>query len=100
MTSPNDRDLRLALRTLARPFIVDLERRGITLRLHAGKVQARPRALLTDLDRVMLRAHVAAVRVLVARRTDWADWQTRTLPRFDPSRAFLADDELRARRAS
>ena len=100
MITPDDRDLRLALRTMARPFLVDAERRGIRFRLHDGKVQARPRALLTDLDRFMLRAHAVPVRVLVARRPDWSDWATRPMPRFDPSRAFLADDELRKRGAA
>jgi hypothetical protein len=68
--------------------VIDLERRGVELRLSpAGTVQARPRHLLTDLDRSNMRQQAAAVRLLVTFRADWSAWP-QPVPPFDPTKAF------------
>jgi len=81
----DDTPYRGALRNpVARGFVAALESRGITLRLHDGRVQARPYRALTDLDRWTLRQHAADVRTLVEYRACWSDWWTRPAPTFDP----------------
>jgi hypothetical protein len=93
-TTPYTDDIfRAALRSEARRLIVRLEARGVTFRLHDGRIQARPTDRVTTEERADLRRHADDVRVLVARRADWSDWWTRPTPTFDPSRAFLAPGE-------
>jgi hypothetical protein len=102
VTSPtpySDDTFRAALRSEARRLVVRLEARGVTFRVHDGKVQARPTHLVTADDKAGLRQHADDVRVLVARRADWSDWWTKPTPTFDPRRAFLTADEIRGRSA-
>lgn len=96
----DDTPYRGALRNaVARGLVTSLEGRGIVFRLHGGKLQARPHAQLTALDRLTLREHAADVRTLVEYRACWSDWFTTPLPTFDPARAFLTADEIRGRTA-
>jgi hypothetical protein len=103
MTSPtpySDDVFRAALRSEARRLVVRLEARGVTFRIHDGKVQARPTALVTADDKAALRTHAGDVRVLVARRPDWSDWWTKPMPAFDPAGAFGPGPEARKAVAS
>jgi hypothetical protein len=100
MTAALYEQYRAAMQTPAWFLILSLERRGATLTVsEAGRLLVAPRRLLTDLDRAGLRAHADAAKLLVRHRHEWYDWATREAPPFDPSRAFLTDDEIRGQSA-
>lgn len=99
MSEADYRKFRAALRTLARPFILALEDRGIQFRISAGRVQAGPTRLLTELDRWTLQRHRAAVRTLITHRADWCAWP-QPVPRFDPSTAFTSNTKDTERRTA
>jgi hypothetical protein len=100
MTEALYREYRAALRTPARFAILSLERRGARLWVtDANRLIVQPSRVLTNADRATLRQHADAAKLLIRHRADWCDWHTREAPSFDPTHAFLTNDEIRGQSA-